>query len=57
MEKPTKNLPSDTSLDSTEIAKLLGSLGGKKTASKGKEYMKELGRKGAKSRWGKKVIV
>ena len=35
-------------------AQALGKLGGKKNAEKGKEYMKELGRKGAIARWGKK---
>lgn len=38
-----------------KIAKELGSRGGKKTASRGSEYMKKIGRSGAQKRWGKKV--
>lgn len=55
MENDTKNLPLATSLDNP--AKLLGSRGGKKTASKGKEYMSMLGKKGMASRWKHKKTV
>lgn len=36
-----------------EAAQALGRKGGKKTAEKGKDYMRELGRRGALKRWGK----
>jgi len=38
-----------------EARKVIGSLGGKATFKKrGRKYMKELAKKGAEARWGKK---
>ena len=57
MEKDTDQSALQDSVDRSAIAKQLGSLGGKATASKGKEYMSNLGKLGAKKRWGDKTKV
>jgi len=44
-------------MDIKDIAKQLGRLGGEKTKLRGKEYYSQIGKKGAKKRWRKKLSV